>query len=199
MYPIEGLDTYSSAQSRNSSSQVMFLDRGTESCPPASPANWYALVVQPRHEKAVDEHLGNRGIAALCPTYRVSRRWSDRVKVIELPLFAGYIFCRFSFEKRIAALSTPGVRSVVSFGPNPQPIPDEDIQALQSIGDSGLPARPWPYLRTGQRVRVSRGCLDGLEGILAREKEMFRVVVNVEMLMRSVAVEVDRDSIVPIQ
>jgi transcription antitermination factor NusG len=87
----------------------------------------------------------------------------------------------------------------VSFGSAPQPIPDEEIRALQSIGSSGLPARPWPYLRVGQRVRVARGCLDGLEGILVREKDLFRVVVSVDMLMRSVAVEVDRESIEPLR
>jgi len=160
-----------------------------------SDRSWYALTVQPKHEKSVDEYLGQRGLEALCPRYRARRSWSDRVKVVDVPLFSGYVFCRFSFEQRIVALSTPGVRSVVSFGSAPMPIPGEEITALQSIGTSGLPARPWPYLRLGQRVRVIRGCLNGIEGIMVREKDLFRIVVSVDMLMRSVAVEVDRDDI----
>jgi transcription antitermination factor NusG len=166
--------------------------------PPAQQGHWYALVVQPKHEKAVDEYLRRRGLAALCPTYQARKSWSDRIKVVDLPLFAGYVFSCFSYAQRIVALSTAGVRAIVGFGPTPQPIPDAEIAALQSIRIAGLPMRPWPYLRVGQRVQVVKGCLAGLEGILAREKDLFRVVVSVEMLMRSVAIEVERDSIEPV-
>ena len=165
----------------------------------AAEGHWYALVVQPKHEKAVDEYLRRRGLAALCPTYQARKRWSDRIKVVDLPLFAGYVFSCFSYAQRIVALGTAGVRSIVGFGSKPQPIPDAEIAALQSIRTSGFPMRPWPYLRAGQRVQVVKGCLAGLEGILAREKDLFRVVVSVEMLMRSVAVEVERDSIAPVK
>jgi transcription antitermination factor NusG len=175
------------------------MDKAPVGCPSPLKSHWYALAVKPRHEKAVDEHLGKKGLEALCPTYQARRRWSDRMKVVELPLFAGYVFCCFSYEQRLSALSTPGVRMIVSFGSTPQPIPEEEITAVQSINRSGLPARPWPYLRAGQRVRVVKGCLADLEGILIREKDLFRVVVNVEMLMRSVAVEVDRDRIAPVK
>jgi transcription antitermination factor NusG len=164
-----------------------------------SQRSWYALVVQPRHEKAVDEHLRNRGLEALCPTYRAARRWSDRVKVVDLPLFAGYVFCCFSYRQRLVALGTAGVRSIVGFGSAPQPIPEAEIAALQSIGRSGLPARPWPHLRAGERVQVVKGCLAGLQGILSREEARARVVVSIEMLMRSVAVEVECDSIAPLR
>jgi len=164
----------------------------------AAEGHWYALVVQPRHEKAVDEYLRRRGLAALCPTYAARKRWSDRIQVVNLPLFAGYVFSCFTYGQRILALSTAGVRSIVGFGSKPQPIPEAEIAALQSIRTSGFPMRPWPYLRAGQRVRVVKGCLTGLQGILAREKDLFRVVVSVEMLMRSVAVEVERDSIAPV-
>jgi transcription antitermination factor NusG len=107
------------------------------------------------------------------------------------------VFCCFSYRQRLVALSTAGVRSIVSFGSTPQPIPEAEIAALQSIAGSGLPAQPWPHLRAGQRVQVVKGCLAGLEGILAREEARARVVVSIEMLMRSVAVEVERDSIAP--
>jgi transcription antitermination factor NusG len=165
----------------------------------SSARNWFAVAVQPNHEKSVDEYLKMRGLEALCPRYATRRSWSDRVKVVELPLFSGYVFCRFSFEERLAVLSTPGVRSLVSFGSVPAPIPGEEIKALQSIGTSGLPARPWPYLRVGQTVRVTRGCLEGIQGIIVREKHLFRIVVSVDMLMRSVAVEVERDDIEPLK
>jgi transcription antitermination factor NusG len=166
-------------------------------CLSPSAGNWYALIVQPKHEKSVDQYLRQRGLEALCPRYQSRRSWSDRVKTVDLPLFSGYVFCRFSFEQRIVTLSTPGVRSVVSFGSAPVPIPGDEIKALESIGTSGQPAQPWPYLRAGQRVRVVKGCLDGIEGIMVREKDRFRIVVSVDMLMRSVAVEVDRDDIEP--
>jgi transcription antitermination factor NusG len=167
-------------------------------CNAGADGRWYALVVRPKHEKAVNDYLGMRGLDAFCPVYRTRRRWSDRMKEVDLPLFAGYVFCRFSYEQRLAALGTPGVRSVVTVKTVPQAISESEIQALQSIGKSGLPAKPWPFLRTGQRVRIELGSLAGLEGILVREKDLFRVVVSVELLMRSVAVEVDRDSIYPL-
>ena len=177
---------------------VPFCPVSDSPAPPPADGRWYALVVRPNHEKAVDERLRGRGLAALCPSYQVRRRWSDRAKIVDLPLFRGYVFCHFSYGERIAALSTPGVRSVVSFGPAPEPIPEEEIEALQSIHRSGVPAQPWPYLRAGRRVRIVSGCLEGLEGRLLREKDLLRVVVSVDMLMRSVAVEVDRETVLPI-
>lgn len=179
--------------------ETTIMDQAFGSGSSASEGHWYALVVQPKHEKAVDEYLRRRGLAALCPTYQARKCWSDRIKVVDLPLFAGYVFACFSYAQRIVALGTVGVRSIVGFGSTPQPIPEAEIAALQSIRISGLPTRPWPYFQAGQRVRVVKGCLAGLEGILAREKDLFRVVVRVEMLMRSIAVEVERDSIAPVK
>jgi transcription antitermination factor NusG len=160
---------------------------------------WYALIVRPNHDKKVERSLGNRGLPALSPVYRSRRAWRDRQKDVDLPLFPGYVFCRFSYEQRLVALGTPGIRSVVSFGRKPHPIPEDEIEAVRSIMKSGLPAMPWPYLKAGQRVRLVGGCLDGLPGTLIREKEVCRLVVTVEILMRSVAVEVDRASVSPIQ
>jgi transcription antitermination factor NusG len=130
--------------------------------------------------------------------YRARRHWSDRVKEIDLPLFAGYVFCNFTYDCRIQVLSSPGVRSMVSFGRGPHPVPHDEIQAIHAILNSGLPVRPWPYLRVGQKVKVVRGCLADVTGTLVREKDVYRVVVNVEMLERSVAVEVDREMIAPL-
>jgi transcription antitermination factor NusG len=164
----------------------------------APAAHWFALVVRPRHEKTASEYLRNRGFQALSPMYRARRNWSDRVKEIDLPLFTGYVFCNCTYDSRIHVLSSPGVRSMVSFGRGPYPVPDQEIQAIQAILDSGLPVRPWPYLRVGQNVKVVRGCLAGMSGALVREKDAYRVVVNVEMLERSVAVEVEREAISPV-
>jgi|ERR1019366_1210786 transcription antitermination factor NusG len=185
----------SQAQSRKANALMDTTNRG----PIALDGEWYALVVRPQHEKAVDVYLRNRGLEALSPTYGARRSWSDRLMIVEVPLFAGYVFCRFSYEQRLVALSTPGVRSVVSFARKPQAISPEEIEAIRSIARSGLPARPWPYLQMGHKVEVVRGCLEGLTGTLVREKDLYRVVVSVETLGRSVAVEVDRETVRPIR
>jgi transcription antitermination factor NusG len=159
---------------------------------------WYALVVRPRHESAVERHLRNQGLNALSPTYQARRRWSDRVKVLELPLFAGYVFGHFSYEQRISVLNTPGVNSIVSFARTPQAIPDDEIEAIRSVIKSNLRVQPWPHIPVGEKVKVVDGCLAGLAGTLVREKDVCRVVVTIEILRRSVAVEVDRRNITSI-
>ncbi|MCC6420270.1 MAG: NusG-like protein [Gemmataceae bacterium] len=143
------------------------------------------------------ERLRMGGLESLAPTYQATRRWSDRVKTVELPLFDGYVFCEFAFEQRIQVLRTPGVQSVVGFGGTPACIPAGEIEVVRSILRSGAAAQPWPYLRTGQRVRIVDGCLRGAVGILARERNLCRVVVSIEILQRSVAVEVDRGRLAP--
>jgi len=155
--------------------------------------HWFALTVKPRHEKAVTEHLSARSLEAYAPVYRERRRWSDRVKTVELPLFPRYVFCRFSFADRLKVIGMPSVQSVVGFGGEPVPVPDEEIDAVRMLVGSGLAVAPWHYLRIGQRVRIREGPLSGLEGILAREKSGYRVVINVELLQRGVAVEIDRN------
>lgn len=155
--------------------------------------HWFALTVKPRHEKTVAEGLLARSLESYAPLYRERHRWSDRVRSVELPLFPRYVFCRFSFADRIKVLSMPSVRSVVGFGGEPAPVRDEEIDAVRTLVDSGLEVAPCDYLRLGQRVRVCEGPLAGLEGILSREKSACRIVINVELLQRSVAVEIDRD------
>ncbi len=157
--------------------------------------HWFALTVKPHHERAVEAQLNAKSLETYVPFYRSKRRWSDRVKTIELPLFSGYAFCRFRFEDRLKVLSIPSVTSMVGFGGTPCPIPDKEIELVALIVNSGLPITPWPFLRIGDRVRICQGSLSGLEGILAKEKAQFRVVVNVEMLQRAVAVEIQRDSL----
>jgi transcription antitermination factor NusG len=156
------------------------------------PASWFALRVKPRHERSSAAHLAGRGLEQFAPLYRTRRRWSDRIQAVDLPLFPGYVFCRFTRQQKRDVVSAPGVRSVVSFGGEPAPIGDGEIDAVRAIAASGLPYGPWPFLRQGARVRIAAGCMKGLEGTLVRSCDEVRVVVNVELLQRSVAVQIDR-------
>jgi transcription antitermination factor NusG len=156
---------------------------------------WFALTAKPRHEKSASRILSNKGLESFLPLYRARRQWTDRVKVVDLPLFPGYVFCRFDYERRLAVLTTPGVSSIIGFDNAPAPVSDEEIDRVQAIVASGLPSQPWPYTRVGETVRIIRGSLAGMEGVLVRERDSMRVVVSVEMLRRSVAVEIDRDMV----
>ncbi len=154
--------------------------------------SWFALTVKSQHEKAVADRLCERALEGYSPLYKARRRWSDRVRTVELPLFPSYVFCRFDFEERIKVLSTPGVYGVVGFGGQPCAIEDGEIEAVKTMAGSGLPVMPWPFLHVGNRVLIRQGPLAGLEGILLREKNDCRVVVNLTLLNRAVSVEIDR-------
>ena len=156
-------------------------------------AHWYALTVKPRHERTAALNLRQKGLEDFSPVCRVRRRWSDRTKELEQHLFPGYVFCRFAYADRLRVLNTPSVTSIIGFGRMPAPVDEAEILAVRSIVASGYPALPWPYLRPGQQVRIEDGCLAGLSGTVVREKDLCRVVVNVELLQRSVAVEIDRE------
>jgi transcription antitermination factor NusG len=156
------------------------------------PMQWFALIVKRRREKAVTESLRDRDIEAFLPVTHMRRCWSDRMKVMDVPLFPGYVFCRCSYTSRGAVLCTPGVASFVSFGGGPAEVAAEEIDGVRTIVDSGLPACDGPFVRIGQWVRIVAGPLAGLQGILSREKDALRVVVNVEILQRSVSVDVER-------
>ena len=160
---------------------------------------WYAVSVKPKHERTTAAILTNKGLEAFNPMCRTARRWSDRIKEIEMPLFPGYLFCRLGYDRRLAVLSTPGVTSIISAGKQPVPVSDEEIGAVQSIVTSGYHAVPWPYLPIGRKVQVINGCLEGLVGTVVRDKGIYRVVVNVELLQRSVAVEIARGDLVPVR
>jgi len=169
--------------------------RGAE--PAISPA-WFAIRVKPRHEKVTAHHLHSRGLEEFLPLYRSSRQWSDRTQVVELPLFDGYLFCRFSRDTLIPVLSAPGVLYVVSHGVDPAPVEEDEIAAIRRLVESRMPIGPWPYLREGQRVRICCGALKGLEGVLVHLKGQSRVVVSVHLLQRSVAADVDRETVEPV-
>lgn len=130
--------------------------------------------------------------------YRSRRYWSDRVKEVDLPLFPGYIFCRFDPLHRLPILTSPGIVSIIGLGKNPEPVDDSEIARIQAIVSSGVLACPWPFLRAGQKILVSRGPLSGVEGFLVRLKNQYRLVVTIQLLQRSVAAEIDRDWVRPI-
>jgi transcription elongation factor/antiterminator RfaH len=153
--------------------------------------SWFALQVRTRKEGLVATHLEGQGYECLLPLYKSSRKWSDRVKEVEQPLFPGYLFCRFDFQNRRPLVVTPGVLQIVGIGKTPTPIAEAEIAAVQMAQASGLPSQPWPYIEVGERVRVNYGNLSGLEGILINFKGNHRVVLSVTLLQRSVAMEVD--------
>jgi len=154
---------------------------------------WFALTAKPQQEKAVAENLRAKGLECFVPLYRVRRQWTDRVQSVDMPLFPGYVFCRFAYSGRRGVLDTPGVTSVVSLADGPATVTDDEILRIRAIQASGLPAQPWPYGQAGQKARIERGSLAGLEGLLIREKDALRVIVRVELLRRAVAVKIGRD------
>jgi transcription antitermination factor NusG len=160
---------------------------------------WYALTVRHQHEQQTERVLRSQGWETLVPRYCSRRQWSDRVKEIELPLFSGYVFCRFPLGDRVRVEDTPGVAQIVKFNGLAAPLQDREIAEMQSMLVSGAKLSPWPYLRAGDRVQVVRGPLRGLEGTLLRDGGEARLVVSVEMLQRSIAAEVDPTMVVPLR
>jgi len=162
-------------------------------------AHWYALRVQTRLGNTASTALRGKGYEEFLPLYRSRRRWSDRVKHIDLPLFPGYLFCRFDVRERLLPiLSTPGVIGIVGAGKTPIPVDDEEIAAVHRIIQSGLSAQPWPFLTVGSRIYMEAGPLAGLEGIVTNTDKAYRLVVSVALLQRSVAAEIDRDWVRPV-
>jgi transcription antitermination factor NusG len=139
----------------------------------------------------VSTTLRGKGYQEFFPLYCSRRRWSDRIKKVELPLFPGYLFCQFDESDRLPILTTPGVIGIVGAGKIPIPVDDDEIEAIRAILRSGLAAQPWPSLRVGSKVYIERGPLAGLEGIITNTDKVYRLIVSVSLLQRSVAVEID--------
>lgn len=153
---------------------------------------WYALQVRQRQEQAASSVLESQGIETLLPAYTVTKRWSDRLKTARAPLFPGYMFCRMNPNSKLAVLQAPGVISIVGIGRNPVAIPDAEVDSVRRIVDSPLVSRPWPFLRTGQMVRIEDGPLRGIEGLVVDFGRDCSLVVSISLLQRSVAVTVQR-------
>ena len=152
---------------------------------------WYALYVRVRHERAVERQLAEKGLEAFLPYFTARRKWADRLKTVEFPLFPGYLFCRFTPQQRGLVLSAFGVVRIVGFGNQLMPVEDGEILALQQTVRAGVACEPEPYVKVGERVRVGSGPLCGVEGILVEAKKGHRLVLSVTVLERSVSVEVD--------
>jgi transcription antitermination factor NusG len=152
---------------------------------------WYALYTRHQHEKTVADILSRKGFEVFLPLYSVVHRWKDRNKQLSLPLYPGYVFLHDDLERRLPILVTPGVHSIVGTAGAPEPIPDSEIHAVKRVIESSLAVEPYPYLQCGDRVRVQSGPLEGIEGVLVRKKNAYRLVLTVEILMKSVAVEID--------
>ena len=156
---------------------------------------WYAVRTKSRQESVVGAYLRWHGLEEFVPTYQCRRTWSDRVKVVEMPLFPGYLFCRFDENERVLVLRAPGVVQIVGVAGKPEAVPDEQVEAVKKLAASGLPASPCPYLREGMRVRIRSGAMKGVEGRLTKIKNKFCFVLSVHMLQRSVSVEVDPETV----
>ncbi|HEY6446928.1 MAG TPA: UpxY family transcription antiterminator [Acidobacteriaceae bacterium] len=159
---------------------------------------WWALYTRHQHEKTVADMLSAKGFEVFLPLYESLRRWKDRRKVLSLPLFPGYVFVRGGYERRIDVVSTPGVFSILSHGDRFATIPQQEIDGVRKTVEGRLRVEPHPFLKCGERVRVTRGTLQGVEGILTRKKNMFRLVLSVEMLAQSVGVEIDASDVEPV-
>jgi transcription antitermination factor NusG len=160
---------------------------------------WYALHVHARKEALIASHLEAQGLECFLPLYKSVRKWSDRIKEVQQPLFPSYLFSRFDYQDRRAVVMAPGVLQVVGNGREAIPVPDEEITAIQSAVAAGLSHQPWPYIEVGERVRLTYGPLNGLEGILINFKGEHRVVLSVRLLQRSVAFEADLAWLSPVR
>jgi transcription antitermination factor NusG len=155
---------------------------------------WFAIKVNTRYEFRTSAEMTLRGFEPFLPLRRVKRRWSDRVKVIEEPLFPGYIFGRFDLSEKVQILRCAGVSHIVGLGRTPVPVGDEEIGAIKALVESKVMLHPYPYVEAGQKVRIEFGPLAGVEGTVVRaDNGKSRLVVSVTLLHRSVAAEIDRD------
>jgi len=160
-----------------------------------SARNWFAVYTTCRHEKRVARNLGQRQIEHFLPIYRTQHTWKDGTRaMLDLPLFPGYVFVRIDLHDRVGVLEVPGVVSMIGTARQPAPLPDLEVEALRA-GLDPTKAVPHPLLTVGQRVRITRGALAGVEGIVVRKKSGFQVVLTLNLLMQSIAIEVSGDDV----
>jgi transcription antitermination factor NusG len=160
---------------------------------------WWALYTRHQHEKAVAEMLSAKGFEVFLPLYDSQRRWKDRKMMLSLPLFPCYLFVRGGIDRRLEVLTTPGVHMILCKGDHAATIPEDEIQAIRRAVEGHFRIEPHPFLKCGERVRVKQGALTGVEGILVRKKNMYRLVLSVDLMARSVAVEIDASDVEPVK
>lgn len=160
---------------------------------------WCALYTRHQHEKSVAQMLSIKGFEVFLPLYDSMRRWKDRNKMLSLPLFPCYVFVRGGIMRRLQVLTTPGVHMMICSGDHVAVVPEEEIEAIRRAVEGPYRIEPHPFLKCGERVRIKRGTLEGVEGILVRKKNLCRLILSVEMLAQSVAVEIDASAVEPVQ
>ena len=154
-------------------------------------ARWYAIYTRSRHEKKVASYLTDRDVEVFLPLRTMTSRWADRIKEVQFPLFSGYVFVRITPELRVPVLQTAGVVNFVSSKQGIAAIPDEQIAAIQKLVESGLKYDPYPYLREGMTVKVRRGPLRGIEGILIGKRKKHLLILSVDLIRQSTALEIN--------
>jgi len=159
---------------------------------------WCALYTRHQHEKTVAEMLSAKGLEVFLPLYDSIRKWRDRKKLLSLPLFPCYVFVRGGITRRLQVVTTPGVHMMICVGDRVAVIPEEEIEAIRRASSGPYRLEPHPFLKCGERVRVKHGSLEGVEGILVRKKNLCRLILSVEMVAQSVAVEVDASAVEPV-
>ncbi|MGE5206683.1 MAG: transcription termination/antitermination protein NusG [Chlamydiota bacterium] len=164
-----------------------------------APAHWYAAYTRSRHEKVVAEALQQRTVEHFLPLYETVRKWKNGRFKVQLPLFPGYLFVHIALRDRLRVLQVPGVVRLVGFNGVPAPLPQVELEIIRSALSKGAEAEPHPYLRVGQRVRITSGPMEGLQGILLRRRGRPRVVVSVDLIMRSVALDIDAAQVEPLK
>jgi transcription antitermination factor NusG len=169
------------------------LDVGTHES-----SDWWALYTRHQHEKTVAEMLSAKGFEVFLPLYESLRRWKDRSKMLTLPLFPCYVFVRGGLDRRLQVVTTPGIHMILCRGERVAMIPQAEIEAIQKAVEGSFRMEPHPFLKCGERVRVTRGSLLGAEGILIRKKNLYRLVLSVDMMAQSVAVEIDAMDVEPV-
>lgn len=159
---------------------------------------WWALYTRHQHEKVVAETLSEKGFKVFLPLYESVRRWKDRKKLLSLPLFPCYVFVKGNQDRKLQVVTTPGVHMMLYRGERVATIPEAEIEAIQRAVEGHYRVEPHPFLKCGERVRVVRGALEGVEGILLRKKNWCRLVLSVEMLAQSVVVEIGSSDVEPV-
>jgi transcription termination/antitermination protein NusG len=157
---------------------------------------WYALKVRTGSESMIVTLLKSRGFAPYCPTQKVRRQYSDRIKIVDAPVLPGYIFCRFDVQKKLPVISTPGVDYIVGFADGPTPIPEQQLVDLRRVIEAG--ASPVRFLTRGQKVRVTKGPLQGVEGVLIRDQGGDQLVVSIGLLQQGAALRVHECAVCPV-
>ncbi|MBI1893287.1 MAG: UpxY family transcription antiterminator [Candidatus Rokubacteria bacterium] len=160
--------------------------------------HWYAIRTRSRHEKKVAAQLAGRGVEPFLPLAKRWSRWKDRRKWIEVPLFPGYCFGRFGVEARALVLKVAGVVSLVGKGGVPEPVSDDEIEAVRRVVAGPLPYDPCPELIPGRPVEVIRGPLMGVRGLLVRKDAKARLLVVVNAIRQGASLEIDAADVAPL-